>query len=133
MSVIRKGCKKLLQAALDAGGISVGLFSNDYTPTASDDDDGSDYEEPVWDGYDRVELTSWEAIVEDIGKAYADHSQVSITPETGAGGVVYGYFLWDDDDNYLIGAKRFATPLGVVPSTPILFKPRLIYRDPSVS
>lgn len=115
--VPNEGAPKLLRPTLgvvDATSYAwyVRLYKNDYTPVPGStlgnftyaDFTGADpvaLDESLWGGF---------AIVSDRAVAIYDSGTPIEWENTGSAQTVYGYVVYDDNDNAVLFAERFASP-----------------------
>lgn len=132
MPVIGEHCKKSLDLLHDQT-ISVTLFTNDYTPTITDNVDCSNYTLASFDGSDPALLMSWPGAADGPGYAEEEHPTVTWNPGAGASGTAYGVVLRDYMTGDLITGLRFAVPKTIEPGTPISATIKGILRDPAAA
>lgn len=90
------------------------LFGNDHVPTFDDAEDGSDYEEVSFSGYESVLIENWTEPTTISGVAYVTADDCEFVADSGASGtaLAYGYYVMDADvDGLLILAERFTAPV----------------------
>jgi hypothetical protein len=128
--VIGEHCQKSLDLLHDQT-ISVTLYTNDYTPTLSDNVDCSNYTMAAFSGGDPYILGSWPGAADFTGGAEETHPEISWTPGEGASGYAYGVVLRDYMTGDLITGLRFATPKALIPGTPVTATIKGVLKDPA--
>lgn len=107
-----EGEKTLLTWMLDSTAtpenLSLKLYSNDHTPTATDD--GTAYTEATFTGYSAKTLSrgSWGTPSTSDGVASIAYSAAQTWDATSAQ-EIYGYYLVGGTSGALIGAEKFST------------------------
>ena len=105
-------------------GLSLRLFSNDYTPTASSVP--SDFVQASFGGYSQQTLGAFDpAVTDGNGDAVVEHSTeleyIATSAET-----IYGYFVVETGSpDAVIYAERFASAKQIDDGTTFRFTPRM--------
>jgi hypothetical protein len=109
----------VLNTILDKAGailfpLTVRLFSNDITPSVTDE--FADYTEVTGGGYANVDIADGTDFTVSAGTPseaeFADFIDFLFTGTTGGTGKVFGYYI-SDDNNVLVGAQRGSAPSGI--------------------
>lgn len=94
--------------------LTVRLFSNDITPSITDE--AADYTEVTGGGYTNEEIADGSDFTVSSGTPseaeFADFIDFLFTGTTGGSGKVFGYYI-TDDNNVLCGAQRGSAPTGI--------------------
>lgn len=86
--------------------LSIRLYKNDETPDHDSVD--SDFEEADYGGYVEQDAEDWtDAELDAERRAFVTANTLTWTHDTGTGNDIYGYTLWDGDDNF-VAAERFS-------------------------
>jgi hypothetical protein len=100
----------LLKVTTTPENLTLKLFKNDYTPTATTT--LGDLTECDFAGYSSKTLTrsSWASSTSVSGKAYSTYPQQTWTGTTGTANTIYGYYVVGATSGTLLWAERLATP-----------------------
>lgn len=109
----------------------LGLFTNDVNPTR--ESVVADFVEPVWSGYERVQLTradwTYPGIVDGVASCYWGDSLTEFVPGSSGPFPVLGYFVTDRPGTGLLWAERFADAQAATPLAPARLRPMLRVRN----
>jgi hypothetical protein len=131
MALTAKEAARQLSLIFGAGNLVACLFVNDHNPDPDDNPDGSDYEEPTWDGYEGIAVVPVAAPVEQTAEAYQDIPPLVWTAGPDATGIAFGVFIWfTGGGGHLVDASKLPLPVEVTPGKLIVARPRFRLRAP---
>lgn len=102
------------------------LYRNDWTPEK--DSVRADASEATFAGYLPVEMdrAAWTAAQLVGGEAQSTYGTLYQQWLASSGNqLIYGYFVTDEDDNFILWAERFVTAVNVSAVTPVVMMPVL--------